>query len=57
MQNTLYIILFIIYGAVSLLSIVFFSLRELHMLQLNGYKTLSIHGGWRKTTKDIYFRL
>ncbi len=45
MQNTLYIILFIIYGAVSLLSIVFFSLRELHMLQLNGYKTPE-HSWW-----------
>ena len=32
-------VIWIIYTAVSLAAIIFLSLREFHMLQLNGYKT------------------
>lgn len=41
------IILFLIYSVITLISIIFFSLREFHMLQLNGYKTPE-HTWWIK---------
>lgn len=46
-------ILFAIYTAVALLSIIFFSLREVHMLQLNGYKTPE-HTRWMKKNSKRY---
>lgn len=38
---------FILYSVIALLAIIFFSLREFHMLQLNGYKTPE-HSRWMK---------
>ena len=40
-------VFFCIYAVVTLVGIVFFGLRELHMLQLNGYKTPE-HSWWMK---------
>lgn len=40
-------VIWIIYTAVSLAAIIFLSLREFHMLQLNGYKTPE-HSRWMK---------
>lgn len=49
------IALFVIYAAATLLSIVFFALREFHMLQLNSYKTPE-HSRWmRKNFKRYIF--
>lgn len=47
------IALFCIFSAVSLAAIVFFSLREFHMLQLNGYKTPE-HSWWMKKNYKRY---
>lgn len=47
------IALFCIYAAVTLAAIVFFSLREFHMLQLNGYKTPE-HSWWMKKNYKRY---
>lgn len=41
------IALFCIYAVITLLSVIFLSLREFHMLQLNGYKTPE-HSWWMK---------
>lgn len=46
-------IIFFIYAAVVLLGITFFSLREFHMLQLNGYKTPE-HSWWMKKNFKRY---
>lgn len=49
------LVLFCIYSAVTLLSIIFLALREFHMLQLNGYKTPE-HSWWmRKNYKRYIF--
>lgn len=45
--------LFCIYAVVALVGIVFFSLREFHMLQLNGYKTPE-HSWWMKKNYKRY---
>lgn len=42
-----------IYAAVALVGIIFFSLREFHMLQLNGYKTPE-HSWWMKKNYKRY---
>jgi len=47
------LILWIIYAAVTLAAIVFLSLREFHMLQLNGYKTPE-HSWWMKKNFKRY---
>lgn len=47
------IALFCIYTAVALAGIIFFSLREFHMLQLNGYKTPE-HSWWMKKNYKRY---
>jgi UDP-N-acetylmuramoyl-tripeptide--D-alanyl-D-alanine ligase len=39
--------MFIIYAVITLAAIVFFALREFHMLQLNGYKFVE-HTRWMK---------
>lgn len=49
-MNTLF---FCIYAVVALVGIVFFSLREFHMLQLNGYKTPE-HSWWMKKNYKRY---
>ena len=46
-------IFFCIYAVVTLIGIVFFGLRELHMLQLNGYKTPE-HSWWMKKNFKRY---
>ncbi|MBO4877543.1 MAG: UDP-N-acetylmuramoyl-tripeptide--D-alanyl-D-alanine ligase [Ruminococcus sp.] len=46
-------VLWIIYTAVTLLSVVFLGLREFHMLQLNGYKTPE-HSWWIKKNYRRY---
>lgn len=45
--------IFCIYAAVALTAIIFFSLREFHMLQLNGYKTPE-HSWWMKKNYKRY---
>ncbi|MDE7226111.1 MAG: UDP-N-acetylmuramoyl-tripeptide--D-alanyl-D-alanine ligase [Ruminococcus sp.] len=47
------IILFCIYSVITLISIIFLSLREFHMLQLNGYKTPE-HSWWMKKNFKRY---
>lgn len=47
------IAIFCIYTAAALAGIVFFSLREFHMLQLNGYKTPE-HSWWMKKNYKRY---
>lgn len=47
------IIPFVIYAVITLISIIFFSLREFHMLQLNGYKTPE-HTWWMKKNYKRY---
>lgn len=47
------IALFCIYALIALIGIVFFSLREFHMLQLNGYKTPE-HSRWMKKNYKRY---
>lgn len=47
------ITIFCIYTAVALAGIIFFSLREFHMLQLNGYKTPE-HSWWMKKNYKRY---
>lgn len=47
------LVLWIIYAAVTLLAIVFTSLRGFHMLQLNGYKTPE-HSRWMKKNFKRY---
>ena len=47
------IAIFCIYAAVALTAIIFFSLREFHMLQLNGYKTPE-HSWWMKKNYKRY---
>ena len=49
-------ILWCIYAAVTLAAIVFLSLREFHMLQLNGYKTPE-HSRWMKKNFSRYIPL
>ena len=46
-------VFFCIYAVVTLVGIVFFGLRELHMLQLNGYKTPE-HSWWMKKNFKRY---
>lgn len=51
------IVMFIIYAIAALAGIIFFSLREFHMLQLNGYKFVE-HTRWmRKNYKRYIFPL
>ena len=47
------IVLFCIYSVITLISIIFLSLREFHMLQLNGYKTPE-HSWWMKKNYKRY---
>lgn len=47
------IVLFCIYAVITLISVIFFSLREFHMLQLNGYKTPE-HTWWIKKNYKRY---
>lgn len=47
------IAIFGLYAAVTLVGIIFFSLREFHMLQLNGYKTPE-HSWWMKKNYKRY---
>lgn len=47
------IAIFCIYAVVTLVAIVFLSLREFHMLQLNGYKTPE-HSWWMKKNSNRY---
>lgn len=47
------IAIFCIYTAITLAGIIFFSLREFHMLQLNGYKTPE-HSWWMKKNYRRY---
>ncbi len=47
------IAIFIIYAIVTLMAIIFFALREFHMLQLNGYKTPE-HSWWMKKNYRRY---
>lgn len=47
------LILFCIYAAITLISVIFLSLREFHMLQLNGYKTPE-HSWWMKKNYKRY---
>ncbi len=57
MQNTLLTVIFIIYALSALSGIIFTSLREFHMLQLNGYKFVE-HTRWmRKNYKRYIFPL
>lgn len=49
----MYTIFFCIYAVITLVGIVFFSLREFHMLQLNGYKTPE-HSRWMKKNFKRY---
>ncbi|MBR6385451.1 MAG: UDP-N-acetylmuramoyl-tripeptide--D-alanyl-D-alanine ligase [Ruminococcus sp.] len=50
------IVIWFIYAAVALASVIFLSLREFHMLQLNGYKTPE-HSWWMKKNKGRYIPL
>lgn len=45
--------LFCIYAVITLLAVIFLSLREFHMLQLNGYKTPE-HSWWMKKNYKRY---
>ncbi|MBO5164397.1 MAG: UDP-N-acetylmuramoyl-tripeptide--D-alanyl-D-alanine ligase [Ruminococcus sp.] len=47
------LILFCVYAVITLISIIFLSLREFHMLQLNGYKTPE-HSWWMKKNYKRY---
>lgn len=47
------IVMFIIYAIAALAGIIFFSLREFHMLQLNGYKFVE-HTRWMKKNYKRY---
>ncbi len=47
------LILFCIYAVITLISVIFLSLREFHMLQLNGYKTPE-HSWWMKKNYKRY---
>lgn len=49
----MYTIFFCIYAVTALVGIIFFSLREFHMLQLNGYKTPE-HSWWIKKNYKRY---
>lgn len=49
----MYTLFFCIYAVLALVGIVFFSLREFHMLQLNGYKTPE-HSWWMKKNFKRY---
>ena len=49
----MFTVLWIIYAAVALAGIIFYGLREFHMLQLNGYKTPE-HSWWMKKNKRRY---
>ena len=49
----MFTVLWIIYAAVALGGIIFYGLREFHMLQLNGYKTPE-HSWWMKKNKRRY---
>ena len=46
-------VMFIICAAAAFVGIIFFSLREFHMLQLNGYKTPE-HSRWMKKNYKRY---
>lgn len=46
-------VLFCVYAVITLISIIFLSLREFHMLQLNGYKTPE-HSRWMKKNYKRY---
>ncbi len=52
-MNLMNIILFCVYAVITLISIIFLSLREFHMLQLNGYKTPE-HTWWMKKNYKRY---
>lgn len=47
------IVFFWIYAVITLISVIFLSLREFHMLQLNGYKTPE-HSWWMKKNYKRY---
>ncbi len=47
------ILVFVLYAVMALFGIIFFSLREFHMLQLNGYKTPE-HSRWMKKNYKRY---
>ncbi|MBR1824510.1 MAG: UDP-N-acetylmuramoyl-tripeptide--D-alanyl-D-alanine ligase [Ruminococcus sp.] len=49
----MFTVLWIVYAAIALAGIVFYGLREFHMLQLNGYK-LPEHSWWMKKNKRRY---
>ena len=46
----MFTVLWIVYAAAALIEIIFYGLREFHMLQLNGYKTPE-HSWWMKKNK------
>ncbi|MDE6796732.1 MAG: UDP-N-acetylmuramoyl-tripeptide--D-alanyl-D-alanine ligase, partial [Ruminococcus sp.] len=51
----MYTLFFCIYAVITLIGIIFFGLREFHMLQLNGYKTPE-HSWWmRKNFRRYIF--
>lgn len=52
-ENQINCILFCIYAVLTLISVIFLSLREFHMLQLNGYKTPE-HSWWMKKNYKRY---
>ena len=49
----MFTVLWIVYAAAALIEIIFYGLREFHMLQLNGYKTPE-HSWWMKKNKRRY---
>ncbi|MDE5619431.1 MAG: UDP-N-acetylmuramoyl-tripeptide--D-alanyl-D-alanine ligase [Ruminococcus sp.] len=49
----MYTLFFCIYAVITLIGIIFYGLRELHMLQLNGYKTPE-HSWWMKKNFKRY---
>ena len=49
----MYTLFFCIYAVITLIGIIFFGLREFHMLQLNGYKTPE-HSWWMKKNFKRY---
>ena len=49
----MYTLFFCIYAVITLVGIIFYGLRELHMLQLNGYKTPE-HSWWMKKNFKRY---
>ncbi len=49
----MFTVLWIVYAAAALIGIIFYGLREFHMLQLNGYKTPE-HSWWMKKNKRRY---